>query len=178
MLTWLRDRLADVPVLDVATARQTLVWISDNLLRDLIEDASKWHPRETGAALLGYRSEGAIVVTDLVSGGPRARHRRGSFLPDGRWQAREIARRYGASGRRHTYLGDAHSHPDGSCALSRRDRRTARHISKDDRARAERPLMVLIAPRELRWCVGAWELVDGAIRPCRVKTFRPEQLEP
>lgn len=102
------------------------VWIERACLNALVEDAIHHAPRETGGVLLGYGTEGEFVIRQLLLGGPNATRRSDSFRPDGRWQEREIALAYAASGRTDRYLGDWHSHPDGDPAPSTKDRRILR----------------------------------------------------
>jgi hypothetical protein len=50
--------------------------------------------------------------------------------------------------------------------LSRRDRRTSRHIAQHPAAQLPRPLMLLFASADGQWRVAAWEFVDGALQRC------------
>lgn len=165
--------LGPPPVESDCSAR-TIVWWSRAVLEGFLQEAERWSPREAGAALLGFRADGAVVVRDLVLGGPRARHRRSSFDPDGPWQEAEIARRYHASGRIDTFLGDLHSHPAGGLALSGRDRRTARRTAEHVAARAPRALMALVARGEHAWRLAVWEYGYGHLWPCDLRLISPE----
>jgi integrative and conjugative element protein (TIGR02256 family) len=162
------ELFTDVPVDDVCDVDRASVWWVEDALYAFVREAEQWWPLETGASLLGYQSDKAYVVTELVPAGTRARRRRGSFRPDGRWQAAEIARRYAESGRISTYLGDVHSHPAGDCALSRRDRRTVRRIARHSAARQSAPLMAVLAGDRDGWHLGVWQFMRCALRPCRV----------
>lgn len=105
------------------------------------------HPgNETGGLLLGYWSSDEAVITDIIGPGPKAVRSTNTFHPDASWQEQELATRYAASGRLHSYLGDWHVHPGGTTTLSRTDRRTLARISRHEPARAQRPLIAVIAP--------------------------------
>jgi integrative and conjugative element protein (TIGR02256 family) len=121
-------------------------------------EAETWAPLETGGALLGYwaAATNGPVVTHFVGPGPRASHSPNRFEPDYDYQNAEIARRYSASGRRLHYLGDWHSHPDGSGYLSDKDRATFLTIAQSKEARAARPIMVVLAGKD-RWAISAWQ---------------------
>src|SRR5438067_1877278 len=162
------------PRVEATCSARTTVWWSRDVLDAFLREAERWSPRETGAALLGFRADGAVVVRDLVMGGSRARHRRSGFAPDGPWQEAEIARRYRASGRIDTFLGDVHSHPGGGLALSGRDRRTARHTAEHVGARAPRALMALVARGERRWRLAVWEYGYNRLWPCDVRVVASE----
>lgn len=169
-------RLYGAPRIDDTCAERTTVWWSDDVLAQLIEDAERWSPRETGGALLGYRQGEAVVVRALVLGGPKARHRRSSFHPDGPWQESQIARSYAASGRIDTFLGDAHSHPAGVPRLSRRDRLTLRDTALHRQSRAPRALSAILASEDGRWTLAVWEFGYGRIWPCRVRHIRAREI--
>jgi integrative and conjugative element protein (TIGR02256 family) len=135
------------------------VWVAREALCAMEREAREKAPRETGGMLLGYRAGRSdapeLVVETVIGPGPRARHGRTRFDPDGAWQRVELARAY-RSRAATTYLGDWHSHPGGTAAPSDLDRRTARAIARRRRARAPQPLMAILfggRPWELAaWC--------------------------
>jgi integrative and conjugative element protein (TIGR02256 family) len=106
--------------------------------------------RDVGARLL---VGGSLVAAAGV--GPQAAHSRTRFLPDHDFHESEIARIYEESGRRITYLGDWHTHPQGSGHLSHRDLKTLASIAADSRARAPIPLMTILAG--LKWSLFVWK---------------------
>lgn len=118
--------------------------------------AQELSPKETGGVLMGYRSQGQIVITEVVGPGPGAEHFPSRFVPDHEWQETEVARIYKASGRMHTYLGDWHSHPFGGCRPSRRDIYTLWKISREEEARAPWPIMTILSGEE--WEADVWLL--------------------
>jgi integrative and conjugative element protein (TIGR02256 family) len=122
-------------------------------------EAQRRAPLETGGVLMGYWAEdhAGVVIADVVGPGPKAAHKRMSFVPDHLYQDREIARLYRESGRRVTYLGDWHTHPDGPLELSVVDRLTQLRIGKHLTARAPRALMAIVAGGR-PWTLGVWQL--------------------
>jgi integrative and conjugative element protein (TIGR02256 family) len=122
-------------------------WISRKALESLSKEFRISFPNETGGVLIGYwlgSFEGA-VITDAVGPGPCSYHDEISFVPDGSYHESEIARLYEQSRRKHTYLGDWHSHPKSTTRLSLADRKTLVRIAKHSDARVPSPLMAIIA---------------------------------
>ncbi len=116
--------------------------------------------------LVGYETEGEIVVVQTIAGGPRAIRRRGGFEPDGLWQEGELARIYEASGYHHTYLGDWHSHPAGVGRPSGRDKKTAKSVARERASRTSHPTTLIVASA---WRNRSWEV--AAFRFCRRRGF-------
>jgi integrative and conjugative element protein (TIGR02256 family) len=142
------------------------LWLTPALVEKMTTEAERTTPLETGGVLLGYLASGGdIVAVAAIGPGPKATHRRRRFEPDSSWQREQIAREYEASGRVHTYLGDWHSHPGGGATPSRRDERTARHISRHRAARARQPLMVILSHTTGPWMITPYRFV----RPHLVK---------
>lgn len=113
-------------------------------------------PCETGGVLLGYWTGGGeVVVTTATGPGPRAVHSEAEFIPDDEYQQQMIDDTYRESGRRHSYLGDWHTHPYGGEFLSYKDRRTLQRIARHVEARAPIPLMAVFAHNE-NWRLAVW----------------------
>jgi integrative and conjugative element protein (TIGR02256 family) len=115
---------------------------------------------------MGYWSDSGteVVVSTMISAGPAARQTEEAFTPDHAFQESEIARVYEESGRTQTYLGDWHSHPDGTVSLSLSDRRTLTRILDAREARLDRALMAILAGGP-RWELAVWALArSGRIR--------------
>jgi integrative and conjugative element protein (TIGR02256 family) len=134
------------------------VWLSADALLQMQSEADLAFPRESGGVFMGYWSDDATaVITALIGPGPNARHEKRSFAPDQDWQLEEIARHYRETGRRETYLGDWHSHPNSASGdLSRTDRRVLRRVAKCPRARAPTPLMAILHGRDGTWQLAMW----------------------
>lgn len=140
------------------------LWLPDDVLARLKEEAVRMAPLESGGVLLGWGvDDDEVVVAGTVGPGPSATHRRNRFEPDTRWQRRQIAEAYERSGRVHRYVGDWHSHPGGSSTPSHRDRRTARRISRHRAAKAPRPVMVILNGAEDSWEPTPYRLLRGEL---------------
>jgi integrative and conjugative element protein (TIGR02256 family) len=118
-------------------------WISAACLTSMVEEARHCLPHETGGAFMGYWPDpSTVVITDVIGPGPNSKRTRHSFYPDAEYHDYEIERIYVASDRFHTYLGDWHTHPNGSARTSRKDRKTLSAIASDPGARAPRPIIL------------------------------------
>lgn len=130
---------------------------------------------ETGGMLVGYESPEdahAVVVTGLIEGGPNARQGQNFFHPDGRWQRTELARVYERSGRVETFLGDWHSHPHGLPLPSPTDLRTAARTAANKRARAPRPLTLIVGRHaDENWVLAAFRFERGKLIGARLRAF-------
>lgn len=153
-------------------------WISNVTFNELITEAKRTFPDETGGVLLGYWSTPfeEVVITHTVGPGPRAVHRRHRFVPDPNYQEEEVARHYEQSGRVHTYLGDWHTHPASGLHLSRQDYRTARRIATSVEARVAVPIMaVLEGPTS--WKLAVWRVIPFRVGRW-VAHMRARELQP
>ena len=135
-----------------------VIWLSQIDHQKNCEEARRLFALETGGAYMGYwANEHEVVVTKCIAAGPNAVHTRYSFEPDYRWQQAAIAEHYEASGRRETYLGDWHTHPDGITGqLSRDDKRVLRRIAASRTARAPRPIMSIYYGGRDDWGIENW----------------------
>lgn len=134
-----------------------VVWLPVQLHDDCIAEADRFYRLETGGALMGYWNAANAVITAIIGAGPAALHERHNFEPDQQWQVAAIAQHYEASGRRETYIGDWHTHPDATTAhLSWTDRRVLRRIITTPSARASNPIMIVYYGAEAAWKTGAW----------------------
>ncbi len=139
------------------SSRLNIAWIHQSALDFMTSEASRSYPMETGGVLGGYWSikHHEVVITDAIGPGPRAVHTEDGFIPDSEFHYSELARLYQQSGRLHGYLGDWHTHPDGMCALSRKDRLTLRRIASYPPSRAPFPLMGILAGGS-EWNLELW----------------------
>lgn len=160
------------------------LWLSQQVLAGLIAEAEQKSPNETGGILLGYRAPATSepVVTAWIGPGPNAIHESDRFAPDHHFQSDKLAQLYAQSRRTLNYLGDWHTHPGGAGYLSQKDKAVLRQIATHRRARAPRPLMLILAPGPC-WIPHIWqgELIRAA--PCvhmlrtthlRIVVFAPE----
>ncbi len=152
-----------------------VAWLAVEVLEALTAEASAKALNETGGVLLGYWVQlgTEVVLTDSIGPGPRAVHGPKDFLPDHEYHEVEIARKYKASGRRTTYLGDWHSHAGGTTSLSRKDEKTLANIARERAARAPTPLMAVIAGDD-PWTVAVWcgELRSGFVLGKRLESHQ------
>jgi integrative and conjugative element protein (TIGR02256 family) len=149
--------------------RRTLV-IESPLADEIIAQADKHAPLETGGILLGHPGDQDALarVVELVAAGPQARRRRHRFAPDGPWQRDEVASRYRESGRRLHYLGDWHSHPTGN-GPSRLDHETARRIAAERAARCAHPIFLIAVRDRDDWDLRAYRLARRRFRKLAVE---------
>lgn len=134
-----------------------VVWLPSRVHDECVAEADSFYRLETGGALMGYWNGANAVVTAVIGPGPAALHERHNFEPDQEWQVAVIARHYEASGRRETYIGDWHTHPDANTAhLSWTDRRVLRRIINTPSARTPNPVTIIFYGAEATWRAAAW----------------------
>lgn len=143
------------PVMPRALNRPT-AWLAEGALEDMLAEGQRRLPQETGGILMGYQTEAAVVITDVIGPGPAALHKRKNFVPDAAFQEGEIGRIYGSSGRIHTYLGDWHTHPGADAVPSPRDIATLQRIAETPTARMPSPVMAILAYRAREWWIQVW----------------------
>ncbi len=118
--------------------------------------AEDMFPLETGGMLIGYiASTGEPVVTSIIGPGPKAKHRRFKFTPDGPYQQAMLETHFSATEERETYLGDWHTHPKGAPTLSYLDKCTLARIAKEPRSQISQPVMIILGGSEGEWCLNA-----------------------
>jgi integrative and conjugative element protein (TIGR02256 family) len=135
------------------------------LLNKMEQLADNANPLETGGAIMGYVTDSnhaEVAITSIVGPGSGAVQTRISFEPDYDYQYAEIEKIYFASGRRHTYLGDWHTHPDSAAELSRKDKAALRCIAACEDARAPQPIMLILGYGS-PWDLHIWRLVHGQL---------------
>lgn len=132
----------------------TQVWLAEQDLLHLEELAEDRFPLETGGVLAGYQADdGSVVVKAVFGPGPKAKHMRLRFEPDHLWQCKQLDEAYASSQGIVGYLGDWHTHPQGSPAMSWLDRWTLQNIAGYSASRCSHPLMLIGAggPNEWKW---------------------------
>ena len=151
------------------------LWIARALLKQMQHEACVKYPLETGGVLVGYEtSAGLGVVTQWLGPGPKAIHRKRSYVPDHDFHDVETARLYRESGRISVYLGDWHTHPDGPVALSLTDLWTLRRIARHAKARRTNPIMLIIGGASFE-AVQVWQwrrqVFWGATEPLELRLY-------
>jgi integrative and conjugative element protein (TIGR02256 family) len=125
--------------------------------------ADRAYPLETGGALMGFVSQvdsNLVFVTDVIGPGKLAVHSKFAFEPDYPYQESRIEKIYFNSGKRHTYLGDWHTHPDSLPNLSSKDKKAMKQIRRHREARAKEPLMAILG-FGTPWDLKVWRLVKS-----------------
>ncbi|MEX1112942.1 MAG: Mov34/MPN/PAD-1 family protein [Patescibacteria group bacterium] len=124
----------------------TTVWVNRSAVADMVAEAERAHPDETGGMRLGWTNldRKEVVVATTVGPGPIAEHHPTRFAPDADWQQTHLDAVYRRTSTKITYLGDWHVHPQGGFGMSRRDRRTMAHTANAPEARCPHPLMALL----------------------------------
>lgn len=158
--------------------KEAIIWIDQDALASLANEASSLFPLETGGVLLGYMgTDGTIVVTDIVGPGPDAKHAKYRFTPDHQFHEAEIARLYADSGRRIIYLGDWHSHPTAKSGnLSFLDRFTLRRIANFADARISSPIMGILFGEPGQWYMTVHQYDKsrmwlGRVKSCAIRPY-------
>lgn len=140
--------------------KNDVVWISQETISQMLSEAERSFPNETGGVLIGYWGKlyEEAVITQVTGPGPKAKHYPRSFFPDSAYQETEIANYYQASGRLYTYLGDWHTHPKAAAYLSGTDKKTLRRIASHVEARAPVPLMAILGEGP-EWILKFWRYI-------------------
>ncbi len=140
--------------------RNEIVWICKLTVSQMLAEADRTFPNETGGVLIGYwvKQYEEAVITHATGPGPHAVHRSNSFVPDSEYQEMEIKKHYHTSERLHIYLGDWHTHPRERAYLSSTDRRTLRKIATHSEARARVPLMAVLG-EDPEWILKVWRYI-------------------
>lgn len=108
---------------------------------------------ETGGILLGRRIDAdTLLLTRASPPGPRATHRRFSFLRDTAFLQRYLDATHARSEGKDDYLGEWHVHPALDAPPSRTDRRSLRRIARSSRYAVTEPVLLIVehSPPELR----------------------------
>lgn len=129
------------------------VWLAHRALAAMQREGRELFPLETGGVLLGWRRGEDRIVIDVVGPGRNALHGRTRFMPDHKWQMREITRVFTGSAGDIDYLGDWHTHPDGHAIMSDVDCRTLAKISR----KVPQALMLILAGPDYSVELACWK---------------------
>jgi len=138
------------------------VWIADDVLNLIIDEANNKAPLETGGILAGYCSadDRDVVITKMVGPGSRALHRQWTFRPDYSYHRSQIEKIFDESNRTISYLGDWHTHPGNPAYLSWLDKRALRNITKFQGNYMDHPIMLILggtdSNRQDKWTPRVW----------------------
>ena len=140
------------------------LWIPNKLYQILVFEADKNVPFETGGVFMGYYAKNQdIVVTNLISAGENAVHKKNRFTPDQNYQLEEIASIYKEEDGTITYLGDWHTHPTSKAELSFLDKRTLTKIACTPESKNKIPIMIILGAYPEKWTLKAVKFVSGKL---------------
>lgn len=149
--------------------RPALLRLPAAIIADMLREAWRTWPMETGGVLLGSARGAGADVGRLLGPGPAAHHDRRSFTPDQKWQTHEVAAAWAADPTIR-YLGDWHTHPYGAARLSADDIAAMRMISASTAAQNPEPFMLVVAlAGDGTVRLGAGRLCGGSPRPMRAE---------
>jgi len=153
-----------------------IAWIPHSALLDMLREADRIAPNETGGILIGYWASPSpqVVITVAVGPGLLAIHERERFVPDGAYHEQVVCQRYTTSGRIEVYLGDWHTHPEGEARLSVTDHRTLAAIARHADARLAHPIMaVLNGGNDESWHLSLWryERCPRVVAPLAIRLY-------
>lgn len=138
------------------------LWILDSELDILICEADKWFPLETGGLLLGYIADNSeIIVTKITTSGPNSIHKKYKYFPDDVYDQEAVEKIFYDSKSIYNYLGDWHTHPNGTGFLSGDDKKTMRIISKSEEAILASPSMLILFGNKSSWKLCAYNLIKS-----------------
>ena len=121
------------------------VWLDARARTHIEREAVKRRLCETGGALFGWESDGALVVACASGPGTRAKHRPRSFEAHRATTAAAMRAVALSSERRYGYLGTWHTHPGGTARPSALDSETARCLSDQRDLLLPRPLFLILS---------------------------------
>jgi integrative and conjugative element protein (TIGR02256 family) len=130
-----------------------IIWLPYSIAESMRFEADKFYNLETGGTYMGYWvNADEAVITYNIPAGPKAHHEPSRFEPDQAWQLQKIESHYKDSGRKDSYLGDWHSHPDTKRAtLSSTDRKCLMRIIRTPEARQKTPIMLIMTGKAQLW---------------------------
>lgn len=146
------------------TVKTARIWLSTLAYQQILTEAERMWPLETGGVLAGYIDQNEELVILHASGpGPEAMHRSKNFTPDHNYQIDYLARLYRQHGNRADYLGDWHTHPNTAPRMSFTDCRTLKRIANYHEMHLATPLMLIAGEGN----GSQWELKAHIFQPTR-----------
>lgn len=144
------------------------VWCNRQVLNDLRELAAQEKPLETGGCFAGYYPQESqdIVITDVIGPGSDAVHMRTRFVPDREFHDHALEKLWERSQHKIRYVGDWHTHPGGSSALSSIDKAFMRHALRSRAAYLKYALVAIVFGdlSDMRfWCLYRSSLKFGIL---------------
>jgi integrative and conjugative element protein (TIGR02256 family) len=168
-----------IPNARMSKLTETIAWVHRRVSEQLVNEAERAFPFETGGVLMGYWAKEymEVVITDVIGPGPNSKHSPSGFVPDYSFQEAEIERIYEESNRFSTYLGDWHTHPLASCRPSFKDKHTLHRIASFPDARCAVPLMVILGGgKDRKWLLQIWKY-RSSVLPAWIVCCATEPVE-
>lgn len=154
------------------------LWISNDALKTMQILAQSKYPLETGGMLLGYVAcNGESVVAEIIGPGPKAKHGRYRFTPDGEYQQSILERHFRETNGSETYLGDWHTHPGGKAIPSYLDKKTLGRIALEPSSGILHPVMAILGGGNKSWTLGAVRF-NAIERRLMFNNYQVEMLTP
>lgn len=102
-------------------------------------------PNETGGILCGhYSADLNTAKVSRVIGNTKDSGRGTSFLRDGKFITKELAKLWKDSGGKEYYIGDWHSHPYSNPMPSQRDEQNMIEIANENAEQCHTPILLII----------------------------------
>lgn len=153
------------------------IWISESALERMHQLAQSHYPLETGGMLIGYVGDnGEAVVKKIIGPGPKARHGRFKFVPDGDYQQIALEQIFYETEGQETYLGDWHTHPKGGSGPSHIDKITLAKIAHEPASGTAYPIMAILGNGMHNWNLGVVRFLS--VRGFIVKSYKVTELFP
>lgn len=153
------------------------IWISEFALERMRQLAQSHFPLETGGMLIGYVGDNSEpVVNNVIGPGPKARHGRFRFVPDGEYQQEALEKIFLKTEGRETYLGDWHTHPKGGNCPSYIDKITLAKIAHEPASRTAHPIMAILGDGNPIWKLGVVRFLSS--RGFIIKNYKVTKLSP
>jgi integrative and conjugative element protein (TIGR02256 family) len=141
-----------------------VVTIRQEVASSLLGQAAHAYPNETGGVLVGHYDDSHHVATveKLTPKAPDSVAGRSAFLRGAKSIGRFLRRLWDTTNPKLHYLGEWHTHPDGSEVASPTDRCTMRSITDDERALCPEPILLILGGDfKRRLSVGAYVYPRG-----------------
>lgn len=154
------------------------VRIAEELKSTMLSLARRHAPNETGGILVGRHTDDTVTVLAVSDAGRNAVSEPTRFERDGAHCQAFLERTVAELGPGVDYVGEWHSHPDGSPAPSSRDTQSFIEIAADPNYLTTAPVLLIVAPatsgQSVNWSASVFP-VDGLARAI---TLGSDQLAP
>jgi len=124
--------------------KESRVFLSNQLLERVYEVASEHYPKEFGGIFTGFRNEKDVTIVDfeIPSKFESSDHQ---FVRHTESLNEYLKGIYERSSGRMEYLGEWHSHPNGSADYSSNDLKSMLNISRDPKVKIKTPILMILS---------------------------------